>query len=43
MNKDKRTNKQDNNMSDQYKKRHVDKNGLDLKDRCDSNKERDRV
>ena len=32
MNKNKETNKQDNNVNDRHKERHVGKNGLDSKD-----------
>ena len=43
MSKNKKISKQDNNMSDQHKKRHVSENGLDLKDRDNSNKERNKI
>ena len=39
MNKNREIDKQDNNISDRYKKRYVNKNELDLKNRDNNDKE----
>ena len=43
MGKNKKTSKQDNDMSGQHKKRHVSKNELNPENRYDDNKRRNRV
>ena len=43
MNKNKRTDKQDYYMSDQHKKKYVDRNGLDPKNRYNNDKEKNGI
>ena len=43
MSKNRKVSKQDNNISDRYKKRYISKNGLDLKNRDNSNKEENKI
>ena len=43
MSKNRETDKQDYNISDRHKERHINKNELDLKNRRNDNKEKSKI